>query len=96
MRNNDTGQQANGPHMDDQRTDQTSFRHVMRTARMVALMLVCAGIGNLPQVGDRVRMAEQQFEHTLVGAFCGLGLELLIRGIEREMIVRILRFAGTK
>ena len=70
--------------MDDQRPDRTVIRSVIRGVRMIALMYFCAAIGNLPRVGNMVPMAEQRFKDTLIGAFCGLGVEMCIRAFSKK------------
>lgn len=66
--------------MDDEKdNDHGSGYRAMRMVRMVFLMLFCAGFGNVPRVGDMRTIAEERFESTIIGAFCGLGIELFIR-----------------
>jgi hypothetical protein len=47
-------------------------------------MIAGALFGNLPQVGNRVTVAEQRFQHTLFGAVCGLGIEIFIRAVGKK------------
>lgn len=57
---------------------------MMQTVHLVVLILVGAGIGNLPQVGNLVAVAEQRFVNTVLGAVCGLGVELMIRAVSKK------------
>ena len=56
--------------------------HVLRVVRLIALMLVGAGVGQAVGMGpshSRAEFAENQFQGVIVGAFAGLSVELVIR-----------------
>ena len=69
--------------MDDQRNDRTGSR-IMQMLRLVALMLVGAGIGSLPRVGNIVTVAEERIPNSIFGALCGLGVEMVVRALSKK------------
>jgi hypothetical protein len=55
-----------------------------RVFRLIALMLVGAMLGSLPEVGHLTTVAEKRFVNTVLGSFCGLGIETLIRAADKR------------
>ena len=56
----------------------------MRMLRLVVLMVVCAGIGNLPMIGHLPDVQAQRFANAIFGVFCGLGIEMVIRALGKN------------
>jgi hypothetical protein len=70
--------------MDDQRDDRKGRWGIMRPIRLAALMIVGAGIGDLPRVGNFNVINEERIPRVVFGALCGLGVEMAIRAISEK------------
>jgi hypothetical protein len=54
--------------------------YVLQVLRLIVLMLIGAGIGYAPRIShSQAEMVEQQFSGAILGALCGLAVELVVR-----------------
>jgi hypothetical protein len=56
----------------------------MKTIRLAALMILGAGIGDLPRVGNIRTINEERIPRAVFGAICGLGVEMVIRALSKN------------
>jgi hypothetical protein len=54
--------------------------YLLQVLRLAVLMIIGAGIGSLPSISHNyVERVEKQFSGAIVGALCGLAVELVVR-----------------